>query len=84
MVANRLKWWFETNRLLNEAQCGYKSKRSTKDCILKIHDDIYKSLANKRCTLAAFLDFEKAYDSVWREGLIYKLSRLGIVGNMLK
>ena len=32
--------------------------------------------------MACFIDLEKAYDSVWREGLMVKLSKLGIKGRM--
>jgi hypothetical protein len=35
-----------------------------------------------KSTAAIFIDFEKAYDSMWREGLIVKLSRSGLRGNM--
>ena len=35
-------------------------------------------------TLGVFLDLEKAFDMVWREGIIAKLSQLGIKGKMLR
>jgi hypothetical protein len=35
-------------------------------------------------TLAVLIDFEKAYDSVWREGLLVKLFKSGIQGKMWK
>jgi len=33
--------------------------------------------------LAVFVDFEKAFDMVWRNGLMIKLKSLGINGRML-
>jgi hypothetical protein len=35
-----------------------------------------------KSTAAIFIDFEKAYDSVWSEGLMVKLSRSGVRGNV--
>lgn len=32
--------------------------------------------------MAVFLDIEKAYDTMWREGLLIKLDRMGIGGKM--
>ena len=83
MIANRLKWYLDKIKLLSDAQCGFRTDRSTKDCLMKLHDDLYKSIANKRFSVAIFLDIEKAYDLVWRKGLLYKLSELGIKGNIL-
>ena len=41
-----------------------------------------EGFANKESTLTCFVDLEKAYDSVWREGLMVKLSKLGVKGRM--
>jgi hypothetical protein len=34
------------------------------------------------CTLAWLVDLEKAYDSIWREGLMVKLYNMGIKGKI--
>ncbi len=34
----------------------------------------------KRSTVAVFLDIDKAYNSVWIEGLLYKLTKIGLSG----
>ena len=34
-------------------------------------------------TLGVFLDLEKAFDMVWREGIVNQLFQMGIKGRML-
>ena len=82
IVATRLKWFLEKNNLLNNLQSGFRSRRRTTDHLLRLHDAIYKALANKRSVLTVFLDIEKAYDMVCRDALLLKLLRLGISGEM--
>lgn len=48
------------------------------DAILKLYLDIKKALASKEAVVAVFLDIEKAYDSLWKEGLMIKLYNAGI------
>ena len=40
--------------------------------------DIQWNKSKQQCTGAVLVDFEKAFDTVWLEGLYLKLSRLGI------
>ena len=35
-------------------------------------------------TVVTFFDFEKAYDKVWRDGLLYKMMKLGIPYKFIK
>ena len=37
---------------------------------------------SRKHIFAAFIDFEKAFDSVWRDALLYKLLKAGIHGKM--
>ena len=41
-----------------------------------------KELRNKGKALAVFIDIEKAYDMLFKEGLLVKLSKIGIDGQM--
>ena len=75
MVTNRLVWYLETNSILNQTQSGFRAHRSTEDNIAKLHIAIQQALANSRHCLAVFLDFEKAYDMVWRTGILAKLEQ---------
>ena len=35
-------------------------------------------------TYMAFLDFSNAFDTVWREGILYSAGEIGICGNVWK
>jgi len=82
LVSNRFTWYLEKNKILNNAQTGFRKGRSTVDQIVKLQDVIHRYNKNKGFTLGVFLDFEKAYDMMWRTGLLVKLKKIGINGNM--
>ena len=83
LVTNRLNWFLEKNLLLNNNQSGFRQGRSTQDNIIRLQDQINKFLRNEGYTVGIFLDFEKAYDMLWKPGLLVKLKRLGINGHTL-
>ena len=33
---------------------------------------------------ACFVDYQKAYDNIWREGLCYKMMNAGVSSNIIK
>ncbi|KZS19750.1 Uncharacterized protein APZ42_013723 [Daphnia magna] len=83
MVTNRLNWFLELNNLLGSEQAGFRNNRSTTDHLVKIDHEIKKSFKEKKSTVAVFLDINKACDTVWIHGLLYKLNKIGIHGNCL-
>ena len=78
----RLEAYTEGNRLLDEEQQGFCRFPCTTYAVLKLVQAVREGFNKKDSTFACFIDLEKAYDSVWREGLMVKLSRLGIKGRM--
>lgn len=40
------------------------------DAVVRQEDEIRKAQANKESVVAIFFDIEKAYDMMWREGLL--------------
>lgn len=82
LVADRLTYYLEKNSLLNNVQTGFRKGRSTIDQIIRLQDEINRSINNGRATLAIFIDFERAFDMLWKDGLLIKLRRMGIEGNM--
>ena len=49
---------------------------------MRLQSEIQNAINHKEYTVGVFLDFNKAYDMLWREGLLYKISNLNIDGNM--
>ena len=83
MVNNRLLPHLEQNGILNDSQSGYRKFRSTK---IKPHTWLKKLnmlSRKKQKVLATFFDLSKAFDKIWKEGLLCKLSKCGVKGKML-
>ena len=85
LLNDRLTSLFQTHNVINPAQIEFISKHRTSD-----HPFTPKTLINKHVynntkekIFACFVHFRKAFDSVWHEGLFYKLENLNIHGNFL-
>jgi hypothetical protein len=78
VVYNRLSYYLEENKLLNESQYGLRRNRSTKHAVTILMDDIRTSMDNQQLTGAVFLDLRKAFDTVNHARLLNKLPSYGI------
>ena len=81
IVADRLISILESRNLLSNNQAGFRSNRCTTDQVLKLVQDASDQIhAGKETyrTITAFFDYEKAYDKVWRDGLLSKMIDLKV------
>jgi len=79
----RLRNYAENNQIIPTSQHGFRQNRSTGTYIAELLCAIQNG---KRCKLSIagiFIDLQKAFDSVWNDGLLYKLSTLGASGRFL-
>ena len=72
--------WAENSAILAEEQAGFRRFRSTTDQLFILTELIRNRRPKK--TFCCFLDVQKAYDRVWREGLWEKLAEYGMQGKM--
>ncbi|GFR76667.1 RNA-directed DNA polymerase from [Elysia marginata] len=84
MVNTRMIWYLEKNNILVEEQAGFRRGRCTENQITLIAQDIEDSFQEKIHTVVVWIDMAKAFDRVWRDGLLFKLKDNGISGNMFK
>ena len=79
------KEYLERHSLFCPNQSGFRPFDSCENQLLSIVHDIYANF-DQHSTLemrANFLDISKALEKVWDEGLLFKLERIGISGNLL-
>jgi hypothetical protein len=58
--------------------------QSTLSGIVKLTDHVTLNFNNNVSMAAVFLDIEKAFDTTWHSGLLYKLSKLEFSPNLIK
>jgi ribonuclease HI len=83
-VANRLTFVMESKGLLCQEQAGFRATRSVEDQLLRLSQDIMDGFQARERTVMALFDFAKAYDKVWRTGLLHKLLEMGLSVTMVK
>lgn len=85
ILFTRLKFWSEAEEKISPLQAGFRSNHSTIDNIFIVHALAEKAISVKRGKLyCAFMDLEKAFDSVDRELLWVTLVKKGISKKFLK
>jgi len=82
IITDRMTYYLESNDLFSQYQSGFRKGRSTMDSLISLESDIRKAQTNREVVIAVFFDVEKAYDMIWKEGLLIKLQQLGIGGKV--
>lgn len=75
-----LNWKMNThirnNNVLKDNQFGFRNQLSVSHALAVFSTDVAINLNNKRGSLAVGIDTEKAFDTTWQSGIIYKMKQL--------
>ena len=82
ILNNRLVQCLDKEGTLHEGQAGFRINRSCMDNLYTLNEVVQGRLSEDKKTYAFFLDIQKAYVSVWHDGLWYKLWDMGVKGRM--
>jgi hypothetical protein len=82
IINKRLTWHLETKSLLDPSQSGFMQHQNTEDQLAYLAQDIENAFQEKKHVLAVFFDLPKAFDKVWKEGLLFKLLEFGVQDKM--
>ena len=73
IINSRLRQFFEENNLYNYQQYGFRQWKSTTHVVNMIHECINLNSAQGYKTAILSKDVQKAFDTVWHSGLIWKI-----------
>ena len=85
ILTQRLSSFVNTCKIINRSQIGFQNSKRTSDHIFSLKTIINKHVSSvpRGKIYMCFVDFKKAHDSVWQEGLFAKLEALNINGPFL-
>ena len=83
VLAGRIYKFLISRNIFDPNQEGFIPKRNTIRYLNRLINGIKSDIQKKLTTICIFIDFEKAFDSIWKAGLIVKMHKLGITGNFL-
>ena len=78
LINQRLTKYLEINNIMNPEQIGFKKGARTSDHIFVLKCLINSAKAAGKPLYVCFVDFRKAFDTVWQKGLFFKLLQCGI------
>ena len=82
IINKRLKWFLESENLLASEQASFREHNCTEDQTTYLAQEIEDGFQHKKQTLTVWIDLQKAFDIVWTYGLLLKLKKCNIAGNM--
>ena len=69
MINRRLVWYLESHKLVTNVQCGFRSKRSTVNHLVRFETFCREAFIHNQHLVSVFFHLEKAYDT-WKYGII--------------
>ena len=82
IIAARLYAFLISKNYHDPEQEGFTVQRNTIRYLNRLQLEIKSDLTENKTVIALFADMEKAFDSVWKRGLIVKLTNLKIKGKI--
>ena len=75
-LLQKIKAHIQQNEILKDTQTGFRSFHSTNHALALVSDFVTDNLNKRNATIAVSLDLEKAFDTTWHEGIIYKMYKV--------
>jgi len=83
IIAARIRHWVEQNNLIAVSQSGFRQGKSATDQIVHLVQYIHGNWDKNHDTAVFTFDIRKAFDTVWHDGLLWKLKTQFNIGGLL-
>lgn len=84
IIYTKLSGFLTANSIIKAKQFGFRPGHSTVHQIKRIVNIINANKARRKSTGMVLIDMEKAFDSVWHNGLLFKLEKVGTPTYLIK
>jgi hypothetical protein len=84
IIRDKIVSHLERHSLIRDSQHGFRNKRSCLSNLLTFYNDLFSAHDITRSLDIVYLDFQKAFDKVPHNKLMFKVKQLGIDGNIHK
>ena len=85
LLNNRLQIYCETHGIINKNQIGFVKNHRTSDHLLTLKAVVNKYVTQgKNKLFACFIDFKKAFDSVWHKYIFESIEKIGFAEKQLQ
>jgi hypothetical protein len=78
MINNRFTTFLVENKIIIENQIGFSPGKRTADHTLVLKTLFDQAKCKRSPLYMCFIDLKSAFDTVWRDGLIYKLIKINV------
>ena len=83
-ISTKLSLYLENNNYFTENQFGFRKNKSTSSALTTVLDDVIGQLNRSETGIVAFLDFQKAFDTINHSLLLNKIKNAGVGNNTLR
>jgi hypothetical protein len=84
IVLDQLNEFLEVNKIISDAQHGFRAKHSTETALIALTDNIVQNFEKNKIVLTIFLDFKRAFETINRKILIDKLQKYNFGNDTIK
>lgn len=81
LVDDRIRHFLSDN-LVSKQQQGFQKILGCTTAAFNLQETIYHNIELNNTVYTAFLDTQKAFDTVWHSGMLYKIYNKGITGKL--
>ena len=82
IIKNRLTNFLEAEKLITKFQTGFRGRRQALEQVIRLETDIHAARRTRSHVTAVFLDLEKAFDVMWRGGVLEILNKYNVTGQL--
>lgn len=74
IIKEKILKFIDENNILPSQQFGFRKEHNTSQPLLKIKNMVQNNFESGKSTGMVLIDIKSAFDSVWHNGLIFKLN----------